>query len=256
MIEELSLRPDNLTKSNAWATWSLVLGIIAIPLFVLIIPEILAIIFGIIALVNISKSKDKLKGKGPAIAGIILGGFAFILLMISIIAAIAIPNLLSSKENADKKRNALKTSEVVSNNGVCQVSIPGDWKVENDLNEGADIQVGNSNKGEYLIVITDSKLDFDNITIEKHSELTRDHLMGNAKNCEVVGPAKNLVINGQPAVEYEIRGVVDNMNIVYLHVTVEGKDHFHQVVAWSIASRFTKNKEVLESVINSFKEVR
>ena len=55
-MEETGLTPNTVTpKSNAWATWSLLLGIIGIPLCLLIIPELLAIIFGIVALVKISK---------------------------------------------------------------------------------------------------------------------------------------------------------------------------------------------------------
>ena len=51
-----------------------------------------------IGLVNIKKSNGALKGSGKAITGIVLGGLAIILLpIILIIAAIAIPNLVSAR---------------------------------------------------------------------------------------------------------------------------------------------------------------
>jgi len=89
--------PAATPRNSKLATWSLVMGIIGTILCVFIIPSLLAIIFGIVALVQIGKSAGALKGKGKAIAGIILGGVAFVLIPVAaIVAAIAIPGLLSS----------------------------------------------------------------------------------------------------------------------------------------------------------------
>lgn len=96
--------PVSAPKTHPLATWSFVLGIIGCVLCGFLIPaEILAIIFGIIALVKISNSAGMLTGKGKAIAGIIMGGASFILIpFAAIIAAIAIPNLLSSRISANE----------------------------------------------------------------------------------------------------------------------------------------------------------
>ncbi|MBI5779462.1 MAG: DUF2950 family protein [Planctomycetes bacterium] len=90
-------------QSCGLATWSLVLGITGLVLCVLIIPSILAVIFGIVALVKIGNSKGLLVGKGKAIAGIILGGLWVVMIpFIAIVAAIAIPNLLSGRISANE----------------------------------------------------------------------------------------------------------------------------------------------------------
>jgi len=86
-----------------WATWSMVLGIIGIVLCFLVVPSLLAIIFGIIALVKISESSGAIAGKGRAIAGIILGGLWIVMIpFVAIVAAIAIPNLLTSRISANE----------------------------------------------------------------------------------------------------------------------------------------------------------
>jgi len=73
--------------------------IIPILGFLLCLP---AIIMGIIALIKISNNKETLKGKGFAIAGIVLGGISIILIpLIAMLAAIAIPNLLRAKVSAN-----------------------------------------------------------------------------------------------------------------------------------------------------------
>src|SRR5438874_938394 len=58
-------------QSNGWCVASLVLGIIGIPAGCTIVAPLLAIIFGIIGLNQVSKNGGEGGGKGMAIAGII-----------------------------------------------------------------------------------------------------------------------------------------------------------------------------------------
>lgn len=98
-MEEIKTESTVAVKTSGLAIASLVLGIlgfVCIP----VIPSLLALIFGIISLKNIGKSAGTLGGKGLAIAGTILGGigtFLTLIATIAIIAAIAIPNLLTSR---------------------------------------------------------------------------------------------------------------------------------------------------------------
>ena len=60
-------------------------------------------------------------------------------------------------------------------------------------------------------------------------------------------------IGGYPAVQYQLRGSVDKVKLVYFHTTVEGPNSFHQIVAWTLPSRLTKNEPVLQGVIRSLR---
>ncbi len=85
-------------KTSGMAVASLILSFF---FWLLLIPSVLAIIFGHIARGEIKRSRGKLKGDGLALAGLILGylgGVGYIL----IIAAIAIPNLLRSRIAANE----------------------------------------------------------------------------------------------------------------------------------------------------------
>jgi hypothetical protein len=66
-------------QSNGFCVASLVLGIIGIPAGCTVITPLLAIIFGIIGLNQISKSGSESGGKGMAIAGIICGGIGCVI---------------------------------------------------------------------------------------------------------------------------------------------------------------------------------
>ncbi|MFH0701192.1 MAG: DUF4190 domain-containing protein, partial [Candidatus Woesearchaeota archaeon] len=92
IIGVLTRNPEDKTKkTSGFAIASLVLGIFSIllgwiPFFGWIL-VVLAIVFGILALVNINKGFNS--GRGLAIAGFILGAVGFILAVIVLIGTIS-----------------------------------------------------------------------------------------------------------------------------------------------------------------------
>lgn len=89
--EEITKQP----KTSGLSIASLVLGI----LFFIPFAPLLAIVFGIVALVKISKSKGEFKGEGMAIAGLVLGCL-MIIFNIGILASIALPRFMISEKKA------------------------------------------------------------------------------------------------------------------------------------------------------------
>jgi len=73
------------------------------------------------------------------------------------------------------------------------------------------------------------------------------------KNCHESNQ-EFLDIGGNRAVRYRLTGTMDGLNIVYWHVTLETEDHYHQILLWSLKSKFSKNKADFDSVIQSFEE--
>ena len=134
-----------------------------------------------------------------------------------------------------------------------QVEVPKNWSIQDDLNDVADLQVADSTTENYLIVISEPKIDFDNISIEKHSEITRGFILESLKR-EKVSQPQNFTINGNRALQYKITGSIDNINVVYFHTTIETNENFHQVLAWTLPSRLKANEPILKAIINSFQE--
>ncbi|MFL5798900.1 MAG: DUF4190 domain-containing protein [Actinomycetota bacterium] len=73
-------------RTNGLAVASLVLGIVGVLVALLAIPEILALIFGLVALGQIRRSSGTLGGRGLAIAGVSLGGVGIALFVIVVIS--------------------------------------------------------------------------------------------------------------------------------------------------------------------------
>lgn len=144
---------------------------------------------------------------------------------------------------------------ITSTDGKTQVITPGNWEKRTDLHDDAILQAANTREENYIVVISDNKADLeDGMTVEGHSDITRSTFLENVKGCTQTAGPINLTINGRTAVQYELRGVVSGVKVVYLHTTADGDDQFYQILAWTLPSNYQKNKPILESVVNSFKE--
>ena len=92
-------QPVNVARTSALAVWSLVLGILSL-LCIGLFAGIPAIICGHMGRSRIKQSNGALTGGGMALAGLILGYIGTVIVTISIIAAIAVPNFIAYKDKA------------------------------------------------------------------------------------------------------------------------------------------------------------
>jgi hypothetical protein len=106
----------------------------------------------------------------------------------------------------------------------------------------------------YLIVLTDAKANYgSSMSIEDHSKETLGTLTRSMTSSTKTGPT-SITIDGNPALQYEVRGEIKGLNVVYLHTTVESPNNFHQIVAWTLQTTYDAKKDVLQDVVQSFKE--
>jgi hypothetical protein len=122
-------------------------------------------------------------------------------------------------------RLSSERKEIASEASKIKVTVPGTWTKLSELNKQASLQVGDKSKEMCLIVITDAKADLDNVTLEKHHQLTRDRMLQKMKNASATEPVP-LTIDGHPALQDELSGTENGTNVVFLHTTVDDGDHF------------------------------
>ena len=239
--------PQTVPRTPATAIWSLILAVLSFTCGWLF-TAIPAVICGHVARAKIRKSGGALDGKGIATAGLILG---YIALAIGIMG---IPLLVSMIQSDRERLQRLSTErkEIASDNGKIKVNVPGTWTKLPELNKQASLQAGNKSKEVYLIVITDTKTDLDNMTLEKHHDLTRDRMSQKMKNASATEPV-SLTMDGHPALQDELTGTEEGTTVVFLHTTVDGGDQFQQILAWTLKSRWQKQNELLREVTASFR---
>lgn len=140
--------------------------------------------------------------------------------------------------------------------GTFRLTKPRGWRVDNELHDEADIQISNESQEGYFIVISEYKSDFESyMTYEGHSEITREFIKEVLINYREENGPTPVNINGMRGVQYEITGSVEGLRIKYLHTTLESRQYFHQMIAWSLPSKYDKNRPVFEKILQSFYEL-
>ena len=145
-------------------------------------------------------------------------------------------------------------SVLKSSDGACQVTLPAGWDEKRDLHDSAELEAANESEEMYVIILQESKEDFQKMTIDQHSEITRGTLEEALTAPQVQEPTRS-TIDGYPALQSEIRGAAENINVVYLHTTVETEKKYYQILAWTLSSKFMKNRSKLQEVVQSFHEI-
>ena len=233
-------------RTPAVAIWSLILAVLSFTCGWLF-TAIPAVICGHVARSKIRKSGGARGGKGIATTGLILGYIALVLCIMGI------PLLVSMIQSDRERSQRLSTErkEVVSDDGKMSVIVAGTWTKLPELHKQASLQVGNKNNELYLIVITDAKADLGGFTLEKHHQQTRDRMLKTMTNISATEPV-SLTIDGHPALQDELTGTENGTNVVFLHTTVDDRDHFQQILAWTLKSKWQKQNQLLREVARSF----
>jgi hypothetical protein len=239
--------PQPAPRTAATAIWSLVLAVLS---FVggWLFTAIPAVICGHVARSRIRKSGGALRGKGIATAGLILGYIALVL------GVMGIPLLVSMIQSDRERLHRLSTErqEIASDDGKIKVTVSGMWTKLPELNKQATLQVGYKSKEIYLIVITAAKVAVGDLTLEKYHQITRDRMLQKMKNPSATEPVP-LTIDGHPALQDELTGTEHGTNVVFLHTTVDDGDHFQQILAWTLKSRWQKQNQLLREITGTFR---
>jgi hypothetical protein len=85
----------------------------------------------------------------------------------------------------------------------------------------------------------------------KHHQLTRDRMLQKMKNASATEPLP-LTIDGHPALQEELSGTQNGTDVVFLHTTVDDGEHFQQILAWTLESRWQEQNQLLREITRSF----
>ncbi len=89
-------------ENSGKAIASLILGVLALPLNIFLLPGICAVVLGRLAQSQIKHSAGRLKGGGMAAAGVVMGYLSLVMMPVFVIIAIAVPSLFRSRIAANE----------------------------------------------------------------------------------------------------------------------------------------------------------
>lgn len=144
--------------------------------------------------------------------------------------------------------------ELTSADGALQLRVPDAWEAS-ELNPVAAVQAGDPEAEAYGMVIEDPRKPLKDYTLERFADAEMQQLVTGIGLASLSAPEK-VQVDGKDAVQYRLKGFFDQVEVVYLYTFVETPDRFLKVVTWSLASEFEDNKEVLEQVATSVRELK
>ncbi|MEL6814823.1 MAG: hypothetical protein AAFP03_08410 [Cyanobacteria bacterium J06598_3] len=145
-------------------------------------------------------------------------------------------------------------SDIENTQTKVKITVPGGWvAVKDGQRRSTDIYAVSPSDKLYAAVLSESQSVLSQFDLENNAEQYRWLIQKELDSFEKETRTGTTSIGGVPALQYEIRGLVDGTPVVYLHTTVKGIDNYYQVVGWTTAESYTKNKETLQDIIKSFR---
>ncbi|GAB4142796.1 MAG: hypothetical protein Fur0046_19510 [Cyanobacteria bacterium J069] len=144
--------------------------------------------------------------------------------------------------------------KLISEDGQTAITLPPGWVRDDELNDRAQLEASNRAQQMYLIVLTQPKTEFRGMQRDAYAEITRGYLTRRLDQSAVSGPKPVSSVGNNPAIQYEVRGSLNDIDVLYLHTVVETPTRFAQILAWTPPADFEKNQDTLQQVIQSFQE--
>ncbi|WP_439151258.1 hypothetical protein [Winogradskyella sp.] len=195
--------------------------------------------------------------------------FLFIFFVCSITSCV---QLIDGAADAVKNAAADNTPEslsernyqTVSVNELYQLDVPRYMKEMENLHPDASLKYANIYKEAYTIVIDENKQDFIDSFVEFNEydqELSPVENYTNAYKSMLNETVDNLKfqdyglvkLNGNPARQVKLSGIVDGIKAYYMITCVEGEENLYMIMSWTIGDRFEKLETTFEYINGTFK---
>lgn len=144
---------------------------------------------------------------------------------------------------------------LTSADGALQLRVPSSWSEQTDLNPAAALQAADLDDEAYAVLIEDPREPFKSMDLGKFADTEMQKLVNRVGLANLTGP-KLVEVDGNQAVQYQIKGFHNEVEVVYLYTFVETPDRFLKVVTWSLAGKFDANRPVLEEVTTSVRQLK
>lgn len=148
------------------------------------------------------------------------------------------------------------TTTLKSDDKTLEITVPSYMTTELELSAEAEIQASRAAQEDYLIVLHERKDTFeDGFTMEDFHTAINDNMTNTLANPVQTEP-KQIKVNGQPAIQYEVTGEVDKVKVAYLVTLVETDEHYTQVLFWTLQNRMDEKRDMFLEAASTFKVVK
>lgn len=147
-----------------------------------------------------------------------------------------------------------KREKIASKDGLFEVSVPASWTLQAGLDEDASLQVGAPVPAVYLVASSEAKADLERgLSLREYSAARREGLEQQALS---VREPVELQLDGRRALLAEFDLPLEEMQLHYLHVSVDGREHFHNLLFWCPRETYSFSRVDITNVLGSLREIR
>ncbi|MBE9135905.1 hypothetical protein IQ254_01580 [Nodosilinea sp. LEGE 07088] len=125
------------------------------------------------------------------------------------------------------------------------------------LHPNADLEAYNLDQNMFLVVLGEDRAAVASGTLEDQASIYLQILKGGFSQV-IADEARTSVerVNGFPAVQYEVRGEVNQRPVAYIHTTVEMGENYYQVVVWTPDDLRVANSEAMRAIVQEFRDAQ
>ncbi|OBY77836.1 hypothetical protein BBG47_19705 [Paenibacillus sp. KS1] len=136
-----------------------------------------------------------------------------------------------------------------------ELTLTDNW-LEYPLNEEAEISAVYPTGNEFVIVIPDDREEMGDIkTLEDYYDVLYENNYSEFASEGAVKEPKRVNINGLPALQFEIQGVLENKEKIAMIITlIESPKQFTQIQFWTAPSKIEQKRERFIEAAASYKE--
>jgi len=171
--------------------------------------------------------------------------------------AIALVLFISCNQQPDTQTIKIK--------GKYTIDIPTSFTRNDSLNEDASLTYQDLDRIAFVAVIDESKQEYNDMVkndealakyapnLNGYANLLLDSLKEKIK-LDTLPKFKEIKINKLKARILEVTGTISDSPIYWKIAYIEGKNTYYQVMGWTLLSKKEENQEVIDAMINSFRE--
>jgi hypothetical protein len=230
-------------------------ALVAGVLSIFLCPAPLAIVLGILGILDVRRAPGR-RGLGRSIFGLAAGLVGSVAL-----GAVLVSGMLTEARRTSSTPGVRSTPRglpkgppvvITGKSGRPRIAAPAGWRSEKELNVQADLQACDPPQQVCVIVIRDDKATVGaSLTLAGFSRYTRGQILKKLQNPRESAETA-LQIAGHAALQYELRGRTERVDLVYLHTSVETPEHFYQILGWTSAGQFRVERTALRDIAASF----
>lgn len=140
-----------------------------------------------------------------------------------------------------------------SDDGISELNVPEYWVVSPHISKTASLRASDPRTDAAIVVNTYLPDEIKPMPLAGMADkLSRSLLEGLEKG--QLSPPRKLIIQGRPAIEYEITGRMGDTRLGYLSTVVEGRTANHHLIAWPLAAGNNVVRDSRREVVASFRE--